>query len=72
METTILIFALIMLVTGILTIATTSIGLECYTYTGMNKGDNRTGNMWFMAVTLFCAILLTLAAFPAFYMGFTM
>ena len=72
MENTILIFALIMLVTGVLTIATTSIGLECYTYTGMDKDGRRVGNMWFMGVTLFFAILLTLAAFPAFYMAFTM
>lgn len=72
MEQTILIFACLMLIVGCLTIATTSIGIECYNYTGMNPGDRRTGNMWFMGITLFFAILLTMASFPAFYMAFTM
>ncbi len=69
MDKIILIFAVLMLLTGILTIATSSIGIECYNYTGVNKC---TGNMVFMGLTLFCAIVLTIASFPAFYMAITM
>lgn len=72
METTILAFAIIMLVTGVLSIATASIGLECYIYTGMNKDDTRTEKLVYLGITLACAILLTIASIPAFYMGFTM
>lgn len=69
MDITILIFAVLMLLTGVLTIASSSIGIECYNYTGLNKCA---GNMVFLGLTLFCAIILTIAAFPAFYMAFTM
>ncbi len=71
-EMVIFIFAVLMLLTGILTIATTSLGLECYNYSGMNKENRRVGNMWFLGVTLFLAIVLTIAAFPAFYKALTM
>lgn len=70
-ETIIFIFAVLMLLTGVLTIATTSIGLECYVQTNMNKDGTRVSNMWYLGITLFLGVILTIASFPAFYKALT-
>ena len=70
MDKTIFIFAVIMLLSGVLTIATASIGMECYNYSGMV--NTKYGNYVFMGLNLGVGLIATLASFPAFYMAFTM
>lgn len=56
----------IILIFAIFTIATTSIGLECYNNNNKTK-DNKPHNYIFLIVNLVCAILVILSVFTMIY-----
>ena len=73
MDLTILCIGMIMLIAAICSVATSSIGIECYNAdTSKDLKEKKSSNYGFLVVNLICAITLIFAAFGAMYIGANM